>query len=241
MPSHAPSWLAAASQAVLAALTRLWRTGPAPQPPPTPAPSATPATIGADSPTRRRTDPCPATRVQPRLAAAAPAPKAPEEPLEPVATHEQLCSAAHGLMSALQGEGASLCLVCVEIDGLDELAARYGDDAVTQVLRLAAKRLRHLARSEDVVLRDGAHAFVLMLACPGGDDSGMPGAMSERVMHDLQRPYAYRTLSNVRVTCTAGAARWPEHGADIDHVLRHAREVRVYARQRRVLPRSARD
>jgi len=122
---------------------------------------------------------------------------------------------------------AALCLLCVEVSGLDQVTERYGAQAGQQLLVQVARRLRQTARSQDLVFRlsgDGLR-FLLLLSCPTAEGQALARNASARVLADLQRPLSYRTLSNLRVSANVGASLFPAHGATLTEALLHADEA----------------
>lgn len=65
-------------------------------------------------------------------------------------------------------EGGSVALVRVAFDGLDEMRKFYGEAAVRDFLADAADFLKRNVRRLDVVARDGATGFAIMLPFTGG-------------------------------------------------------------------------
>jgi diguanylate cyclase (GGDEF)-like protein len=190
-----------------------------------PAPPAAP-------PARRRNDTREFT-VGLRGSALTPQLTAHRDALTGLFTPQYLSDMGESLLQGLQARGLTLCVLKTELEGLDEVVSRYGPDAADQVLVQAAKRLGHLARADDIVMRPGGHGFVLLLSCPADESATLAPALRARVVADLQRPFAYRTVSNLRVRCLVGSAIWPLHGANFDSLIYHAEEVLASDRQRR--------
>lgn len=181
------------------------------------------------APTRRRTD---ATR------AAAPVPPEPAKPV--LKAH---LDALHGLNTPAHLDDTSepwerdllerklaLCILRVGLDGFDSVTERYGPTASDEALAQVAKRLRHLARDEDRVMRLDAAEFVLLLSCPLDEATAFARSVAARVVGELQRPFAYRTVSNLHIGASVGAALWPANGAALSDVLEHAEEALADAR-----------
>lgn len=177
-----------------------------------------------DTPTRARQEPPP---VVPLL-------KAHHDPLTGLATPQHLGDTGAPWAQDLQTRGLSLCVLHVGLDGVDPVIERYGREAGDQVLQQVAKRLRHLARDEDRVMRFDGAEFVLLLSCPTAESAAFARAMATRVTAELQRPLAYRTVSNMHIGCSVGTATWPLHGATLDGVIQHAAEELAGARSRRL-------
>ena len=187
-----------------------------------------PAHTPAAPPARRRTD---ATQLAapPRLPAA-PALKAHRDTSTGTTTREHLDAVCDAWMQDLHSRGLSLCVLHVGLSGFEAVTERYGQHAGDHVLVQAAKRLRHLARKEDILMRASGAGFVLLLSCPAQDTRGFARALATRVITELQRPLAYRTVSNLHIGCSVGSAAWPLNGSTLDEVMRHAEEAFTLAR-----------
>jgi diguanylate cyclase (GGDEF)-like protein len=240
------AWVAAAAQTTAAAwawgaclviglLAHRWR---AQADEPGSAPMALndglPACPPARLPARRRAD---AARLsgghKPRTAG--PLLKTHCDTLTGLVTPEYLSDVAAALTQDLQARGLGLCVLKIELGGLDDVVSLYGRDAGNQVLVQAAKRLRRLARADDIVMRPGdGNAFVMLIGCPAADSAAIAPALKARVIADLQRPFAYRTLSKLRISCRAGSAIWPLHGLTLGEAMHHADEVLASSRARHI-------
>ncbi|GAB4564764.1 MAG: hypothetical protein Tsb007_34810 [Rhizobacter sp.] len=182
---------------------------------------------------RRRTDATPPAK-RDHSQPVVPLLKAHHDPLTGLVTPQHLGDTGEPWAQDLQARGLSLCVLHVGLDGFDPVIERYGREAGDQVLQQVAKRLRHLARDEDRVMRFDGAEFVLLLSCPAAESAAFSRSMATRVTTELQRPLAYRTVSNLHVGCSVGAATWPLHGATLDIVIQHAAEELARARSRRL-------
>lgn len=117
------------------------------------------------------------------------------------------------------------CVLCLALDELEPIQARYGDNAVDQVLAQIGLRLRHRARAQDFVFRLAADSFMLLLPCPAGEGTALARTIARRLVIDLHRPVSYLTLSSLRVGCAVGAALWAPGGATLTESMHHAREA----------------
>ena len=180
---------------------------------------------------RRRTDATPPAKQDPLPVV--PLLKAHHDPLTGLVTPQHLGDTGEPWAHDLQTRGLSLCVLHIGLDGFEPVIERYGREAGDQVLQQVAKRLRHLARDEDRVMRFDGAEFVLLLSCPAAESAAFSRSMATRVTSELQRPLAYRTVSNLHIGCSVGTATWPLHGATLDEVIQHAAEELAKARSRR--------
>jgi diguanylate cyclase (GGDEF)-like protein len=107
-------------------------------------------------------------------------------------------------------------VVMLDLDGLkdvnDALGHSHGDDVIVSV----ARRLEACLGEDGLVARLGGDGYGVLLL--GADD---PVAVTQRLRAAVAEPLMLGEL-RVHVAASAGIARWPEHGADDDAVLRHA-------------------
>lgn len=113
----------------------------------------------------------------------------------------------------------AFAVVYMDLDGFKEINDAYGHDVGDRVLKEVASRLRGC-------LGDGA----LAVARPGGDEfvfvvreseAGKLRTRCETVLASVRRPISVppRTL---QLGASLGLARYPEHGATHDDLLKHA-------------------
>ena len=154
-----------------------------------------------------------------------------QDTLTGLASREYLNDNAEGLVAALRAGGTEACILRIGVDGLDAVTQRYGAHAADQVLQQVAKRLRHLARERDIVMRLHGAEFALLVACPGQESAAFARTLANRVLADLKRPFSWRTLSNLRICGCVGSAVWPANGATLDEVMAYAEDALASARR----------
>ncbi len=171
--------------------------------PPPPQPGTMPA--------RRRADPRPSAQIPPpALPTHWPTLQAHCDPLTGLPNPAYLSDIFTETLPGLRDQGLSLCVLQVTVEGLQDAAARYGRDAYVHALTHVAKRLRRLVRGSDVVVAAGEERFMLLVSCPASAGATVAGAMAVRVLGELRRPLAYRTVSNLNLGGCVGTAVWPD-------------------------------
>jgi len=139
--------------------------------------------------------------------------------------------------------GSRVALLFIDIDRFkqinDTLGHQRGDELLVQV----ARRLQQVLRASDLVLRaagadaDPARADGPTVARLGGDeftvlitdlaDAGAAAGIADRVREALARPVQCGS-QEVFVSASIGVALYPEHGADVDTLVRKA-DIAMYA------------
>lgn len=157
--------------------------------------------------------------------------KAHSDSLTGLATPEFLADVQGELTRDLRARGLSLCVLRVGLDGFDTVTTRYGRAAADHALLQVTRRLRQLARADNIVIRCSPDEFSLLLSCAPHEAAASARLYSARVVAELHRPMAYRTVSNLHVGCCVGAALWPADDSNLAEVLLHAEEALATARQ----------
>ncbi|WP_143181439.1 putative bifunctional diguanylate cyclase/phosphodiesterase [Pseudovibrio exalbescens] len=97
----------------------------------------------------------------------------------------------------------------------DTLGHLVGDELLVQV----AKRLDAIGRDLGFVARLGGDEFVLLLS--NFPDQDLVEEVAEHLRTDLSRPYEVRG-HNLQITLSVGVALYPQHGRDLDTLMRKA-------------------
>lgn len=149
----------------------------------------------------------------------------------PPLTLDELRERSADWTASLHAEGLSVCVLHGSLQGFDTLAERYGDEAARQVRLQLDKRLRHVARADDRLVRLDDDRFALLVSCPPNDAPILVRQLAARLVHELQRPVAWRTLSNLQVGCSVGSAVWRCEQAALDDAMAQADMALAQARR----------
>jgi GGDEF domain-containing protein len=132
---------------------------------------------------------------------------------------------------ALHARRTPVCVLHVGLSGLDTFRERYGDEVGEHLLSQTVRRLRVLAQGEDrAVMRIGESEFLLLLPSPHPDGSAFARQAGARVVAEVQRPMAYRTLSSLHIGCHVGAALWMSPELPLSEALAQSQEMLALAR-----------
>ncbi|KHK50636.1 diguanylate cyclase [Ralstonia sp. A12] len=128
---------------------------------------------------------------------------------------------------AQRAQGA-LGVLNVDMDNLKLINDRYGHRAGDAAIRETAQRMSRSARRSDTVARVGGDEFAVIL--PGIDARGDAQTQCERLIEEVQQPYAFEGQSlDLRVS--VGVAVMPEDGTEITTLLDQADRA-MYATKR---------
>jgi diguanylate cyclase (GGDEF)-like protein len=143
--------------------------------------------------------------------------------LERVATRDELTGLPnrHGFIQAAEHElpaARSAAAVLVDLDGFSEINNSLGSASGDTLLVEAGARLETALPDAAVVARLGEDEFGFMLCDVG---RAQLEAVFERVQTAFTEPFVVDGV-RVAVSLSIGAAMMPEHGPDLDTVLRRA-------------------
>ncbi|HMA47701.1 MAG TPA: GGDEF domain-containing protein [Frankiaceae bacterium] len=134
---------------------------------------------------------------------------------------------AHG------GQRGRVALIVVDLDRFKAVNDTLGHQVGDLLLRAVGGRLARDLRPDDTVARLGGDEFaVLLTGLPAGAVASVTAVEVARRIHAaLAEPYELHGLS-VDGRASLGVAVSPEHGADVDALLRHADAAMYVAKER---------
>jgi diguanylate cyclase (GGDEF)-like protein len=114
----------------------------------------------------------------------------------------------------------------IDIDHFKQFNDLHGHQAGDDMLRRVAEILKGYVRSCDVAARYGGEEFLILLT-----ETGPEGALNfaEKLR---ERVGAIRAQGEQAVTLSVGVATFPDHGADVESVIRQA-DAALYEGKRR--------
>ena len=133
---------------------------------------------------------------------------------------------------AAQRDGTGLAVMLTDLDRFKEVNDTLGHQAGDVLLREFAARVTSVIRSADTVARLGGDEFALLT--PGPRDSATALFLADRIRQQMERPFQLGTMS-VQVEASIGIALFPEHGEDVETLVRHA-DVAMYVSKRTHAP-----
>lgn len=112
-----------------------------------------------------------------------------------------------------------LAVLMIDLDHFRYINHTLGLQAGDQVLQAVGDRLTGLIRTDDSVARSGDDEFILLLV--GMEAPGQADRVGQRILEALREPFSVNG-QEVGVTASIGAALYPDHGEDIDTLMKRA-------------------
>ncbi|WP_370298817.1 diguanylate cyclase domain-containing protein [Pontibacterium sp.] len=136
-------------------------------------------------------------------------------------------AAAAALDSARESR-EKLAVLYVDVDDFKRINDEHGHPVGDKVLTEIACRLDSILREEDLVARIGGDEFAILIF--GRDVLKAKDQLASRILDVLNDPFDH-IVDNLRVSCSVGGAIGPDHGDDVDTLLREA-DTRMYVVKR---------
>ena len=131
-------------------------------------------------------------------------------------------------------EGKSLALVIADIDDFKNFNTTYGYEGGNAVLVQVARALKRAVRPFDSVARWGGEEFAVLLTSPVGREDAE--TIAERLRHGVEE--AETTIEGLdgqqhraRITCSLGAALFPEDADSAEALWRRANQALLEAKR----------
>ncbi len=114
-----------------------------------------------------------------------------------------------------RGDGRSLALLFLDIDRFSEINSALGFTQGDLLLQEVARRLRSISGPGDMVARMRGDEFAMLTLASD------PEEIAQNMLDVLDRPFHISELTLV-ISATIGIALSPDHGDDVEHLVRHA-------------------
>jgi diguanylate cyclase (GGDEF)-like protein len=109
-----------------------------------------------------------------------------------------------------------LALIYLDLDGFKTVNDSHGHKAGDRLLQLVSDRLRRLVRAGDLVARIGGDEFIVLSEQVGG---GPLKRLGDRLVREISQPYQLDDDVRVTIGVSAGIARAPDHGLDLESLM----------------------
>ncbi|GGW46333.1 sensor domain-containing diguanylate cyclase [Vreelandella hamiltonii] len=121
-----------------------------------------------------------------------------------------------------QRQQQNLIMLMFDLDGFKNINDTLGHHAGDLLLIEITQRLKTTLRSGDVIARLGGDEFLMVIKSTPENSHSLAEEVSQRLLTQIALPIELPGNMTAQVGCSLGAAVWPEHGMDIQQVIRHA-------------------
>jgi diguanylate cyclase (GGDEF)-like protein len=132
----------------------------------------------------------------------------------------------HAIVSARQ-DAQPVALLLMDLERFKEVNDTLGHSVGDRLLQAVGRRPTASMRAGDIVARLGGDEFGVLLPATTADEATL---QAQRLLSELDRPFEMDGL-HLDVGASIGIALFPEHGEDLDTLLRRA-DVAMYVAKR---------
>ncbi len=123
------------------------------------------------------------------------------------------------MIQLTQRRHTSFALAFLDLDGFKTVNDTYGHAAGDDLLRQVAGRLKGQLRASDTLSRLGGDEFVILLPEPIALNETQ--VVMDKVLAAIRAPFVLND-GEVRISSSAGVALYPQDGATVDNLMKHA-------------------
>jgi diguanylate cyclase (GGDEF)-like protein/PAS domain S-box-containing protein len=121
---------------------------------------------------------------------------------------------------------SQLSLLFIDLNKFKQVNDQYGHAVGDLVLREIAQRIKASVREADTVARIGGDEFVVLLEHVARPEH--TALVRDKILLALAAPVKLDGGGTLHIAASIGMAHYPEHGADVQELLRHADQT-MYA------------
>jgi len=129
------------------------------------------------------------------------------------------------LFESAAAAGSKVAIIYIDLDHFKDINDSRGHRCGDRLLAATAERLRECVRPSDLVVRMGGDEFIV--AAFDARSHEQIGALVERLSWSINAPLRYEGDA-IEASASMGIAIYPDHGDDIDVLMRHA-DIALYA------------
>ena len=139
-------------------------------------------------------------------------------------------TSATSLLALAQRQERMTAVLMLDLDGFKNVNDTLGHEAGDMLLREVAQRLKQTVRNSDLVARLGGDEFVVFL--PGFDSVEGVQGVAQKLLDSLCQSYVLETRQPCPPVDTSVGIAWsPDHGTDLNTLMRHA-DMALYEAKR---------
>lgn len=146
-----------------------------------------------------------------------------------LANRRHLVTAGSAMLALAQRNNKMTAVLMLDLDGFKGVNDTLGHEVGDLLLREVARRLKGAVRGSDLLARLGGDEFIILL--PEISDIDGAKVLAQKLVETLGAEYVLGDSRCNSVGTSIGLALSPNHGDDIDTLMRHA-DMALYAAKR---------
>ena len=141
-----------------------------------------------------------------------------------LANRARFARVAEQMLQDAEASGTRVAFVSIDVDRFKEINDSLGHEVGDVVLQYVATQFETAVRSTDLIARLGGDEFCAVF--PDLGEASEAGMLIKRMRQALEQPLHHRGRQ-IFVETSMGYALFPDHGDNLDELLRHA-DVALY-------------
>ncbi len=133
-------------------------------------------------------------------------------------------------LARAQRQQGRLALLFIDLNKFKQINDEHGHDRGDQLLREVALRLKHCVRESDTVARLGGDEFVIIVEEVLVAEDAL--RLMEKIHQVLVAPVLLAGGLSLTAAASIGVAHYPEHGDDIQQLMRYADQAMYVSKPR---------
>lgn len=125
-------------------------------------------------------------------------------------------------------------MLFVDLNKFKQINDEHGHACGDLLLREVAHRLKHCVRESDTVARLGGDEFVIIVEEVLVADDALQ--IVDKIHQVLAAPMLLAAGLGLTISASVGVAYYPEHGADVEQLMRYADQAMYVAKQMEAHP-----
>lgn len=155
------------------------------------------------------------------------------DPLSGLSNRASFIEHVRDTIRASQRTGDRFAILYMDGDGFKDVNDRHGHAAGDTAIAQIAARIEPILRVGDVASRIGGDEFAVLIHHL--EDEGDARAVASRICEAMQQPISVADGAEMTIGLSVGIAIYPEHGTEVDALMRHA-DAAMYAVKSRTRP-----
>lgn len=143
---------------------------------------------------------------------------------------EKMLSTAKEFIKECRKKRNGVAVLFLDIDHFKKINDRYGHQEGDQILKLLIRIVEKNIRDKDIVARYGGEEFVIIMPC---FDNANAHIVGEKIRSKvMEAEYLTVDKQKIAMTISIGIALYPQHGKDIDTLLKKADKAMYAAKKK---------
>ncbi len=150
------------------------------------------------------------------------------DPLTGVTNRMLLYDRYEMAMAHAQRSQKKIAIAMIGMDSFQDINETYSETVGDKLLIQASRRMARFCRTEDTVVRYRGDEFIILMTHVKNEEAGE--SAFRRLLHAFKVPFVING-ETIKITLSIGIALYPDHGSDINDLIRKADIAMYYVKK----------